>query len=47
MSATPAVAAGAARFEVGAAVRSVDPNEPVSPAGITVGQTKGTTNLHD
>jgi hypothetical protein len=47
MSAPPAVAASAARFEVGAAIRSVDPNEPVSPAGITVGQTKGTTNVHD
>jgi hypothetical protein len=44
--AAPAAAAPAT-FSVGAAVREVNPNEPVSPAGITVGQTPGTTNVHD
>jgi hypothetical protein len=45
-AAAPAAAAPAT-FAVGAAVREVNPNEPVSPAGITVGQTPGTTKVHD
>ncbi len=44
---TPAAAADGAMFSVGAAVRSVVPEEPVSPAGSNVGQVDGTTNVHD
>jgi hypothetical protein len=47
LATAPAASAAPASFSVGAAIRAVDPNEPVSPAGITVGQTKGTTNVHD